>query len=197
MTAVAKYQDVSVIILTGGQSKRMGTDKGRLEVSESTFFNHVLKLAQQISNQIFISVGIHNQEHYQNTNAMVVTDVVSNKGPMGGITSILPHITTHWLFVVSVDTPRVTGNMFRKLWDFKGGYEAVTFSSDNKIHPLIGLYSSNTFTSWNNAFDKDELKITSLVKSFNINVIDADNETAKRLRNINTPQEYKELLESV
>ena len=197
MYSKAKYQDASFIILTGGESKRMGTDKGILEVSNTTFFNQVLKVAHQLSNQVFVSVGNHNQNQYQNSDAIVVTDVVSNKGPMGGIISVLPRITLEWFFIVSVDTPMVTEEMLQELWDTKEGYDAVVFSSDNRIHPLVGLYSRKSQTDWNDAFAKGKLKMTSLVKSFNINVIEVNNDVARRLKNINTPHEYQELIASI
>ena len=197
MHSNAKYQDASFIILTGGESRRMGTDKGVLEVSNTTFFNQVLKVANQLSNQVFVSVGNHNQEHYQNTEAIVVPDVVSKKGPMGGIVSVLPQITHNWFFVVSVDTPMVTVDMLEELWNNKESYDSVVFSSNHRIHPLIGLYKISTLSDWNDAFIKGKLKITFLVKSFNINVIEASKEVKMRLKNINTPYEYQELIESI
>jgi molybdopterin-guanine dinucleotide biosynthesis protein A len=196
MATIPTFKDASFIILTGGQSKRMGMDKGSLAVSETTFFKQVLKMAQTITNHVFVSVGNHNQEYYQNTEAMVISDKVSNKGPMGGIVTVLPQITNNWFFVVSVDTPMVTTEMFLELWKNKDEHDAVVFSSEDRIHPLIGLYNSNTKSGWYDAFLADKLKITSLVKSFNINVIETHREQEKRLKNINTPQEYHELIES-
>ena len=194
MTNPGTYKDLTIVILAGGRSTRMGADKGLLEYKKSYFVKEVLDLANSLTPNVIVSVGEHNQGFYATQNIPFILDTVLDKGPVGGIASVLPHIKTNWFFVVSVDTPLVDERTIAELWNNKKGFEAVVFSSDNRIHPLVGLYHLLTKSKWLNAFDNDELKVSKLVEQFNLNKIVPNQEITDRLKNINTPEEYQELI---
>ena len=191
MQSPIPYNDVTFVLLAGGRSQRMGTDKGMLPLNKTTFSEQLITVAKNLTSRIVVSVGGHNASSYPNL--MAIEDIHSEKGPMGGIISVLPHIKTNWFFLVSVDAPLVSTSVLSELWDNKDGYEAIVFGDNNRFHPLIGLYNINTKNNWEEAFNKGNLKVTSLVKGFNLRVIDARKETISLLKNINTPMEYKEL----
>jgi len=194
MNHSSTYQGLTMVLLAGGQSTRMGTDKGFLILNHSSFSNQLVQLGNIISNQVFVSVGSHNRELYKELDVVTVLDVKPEKGPMGGIISVLPLIKTKWFMVVSVDTPLVTKEIISELWGNKTGFEAVVFESKNRIHPLVGLYQTNSKAVWQKAFTENKLKVTTLVESLNVNKVAATKKTIEQLKNINTPKEYEELI---
>ena len=185
------YTDVTFVLLAGGQSKRMGSDKGLLTLENTTFSHKLLELAKEITPNVIVSVGAHNKDLYPTTRT--VEDTIKNLGPIGGITSVLPFIKTDWFFLVSVDTPLVNKVLLNTLWVNKRGHEAIVFGTDSNIHPLTGLYHMSKIKKWTKALDNRDLKVTRVVKGFNIKIIEASNDINKLLKNINTPKEYKEL----
>lgn len=194
MSHSSTYKELTIVILAGGQSSRMGTDKGLLALNNSSFGERLISMATNLTSKVIISVGKHNQEEYKNTAAKLVLDDVDEKGPMGGIVSVISKLETNWFLVISVDTPLIAEEMIAELWNNKSGYDAVVFGMGKRIHPLVGLYNRCTKPLWENAFTSNELKVTTLVNQFKLKVIEADRETSVNLKNINTPKEYQELI---
>ena len=194
MSVSITYRNLTIVILAGGQSTRMGIDKGLLAFRNGNFSEQLITLATSLTSNVIVSVGKHNQEVYKNKGAITVLDEVDAKGPMGGIASVISNIETNWFFVISVDTPLVTEEMIAELWNNKTGFDSVVYSTDNRIHPLVGLYNRSTKPLWENAFEFNKLKVTALVNQFKLKVIEANSEIKENLKNINTPKEYEELI---
>ena len=186
--------DCSVVVMSGGQSRRMGDEKGLLAMNGNTFVQKALNLAHQISNHVFLSVGIHNHEKFQNLEATVIPDIENNFGPLGGIVSVLPHIQTSWFQLISVDAPQFSLENFEKLYASKAHFDGVVYENDGKIHPLLGLYNIHTKEQWNAAFSSEKKKITNVLDELNINYLQAEQEQIRGLQNINTPEEYQLLI---
>ncbi|UTW66544.1 molybdenum cofactor guanylyltransferase [bacterium SCSIO 12643] len=189
-------QDVSIVILAGGKSSRMGEDKGLLNMHGRSFIDQLMHTLKSVSSQIWISVAKHNRVNYKKYASQLVIDEYVDLGPLGGITSVLDHIQTDWFYVISVDAPLVTEEVLKMLWNTKEGYEAVVFETEGKIHPLIALYHKSTKQTWRLALNENRLKITELVYQMKYKTVVANAEQTKQLRNINTPKDYKEVLRS-
>ncbi|MGB0806993.1 MAG: molybdenum cofactor guanylyltransferase [Salibacteraceae bacterium] len=191
MNAKPPYHDLSVIILSGGRSKRMGQDKGLLKGKEIRFVDQAIMTARSVSSHIFVSVGAHNKLFYNNLSEKVIVDVKDDLGPLGGIVSVLNHVHTPWFLVLSVDAPFVSTSSIQELWDNKQKAEGIVFESKGRIHPLIGLYNLKTKSKWQAAMSNNKLKITQIVESFHLQKLEAENNHVSHLKNINTPLEYK------
>ncbi len=184
------------VILTGGKSSRMGTDKGLLELSGEKFIDKVLKIVTSFSENILISVGGHNLSGYEGLGYRIIMDEQENKGPIAGIISALHHVSSDWFFVISVDSPFITEELILQLWNNKGGYEAILFSENNKKHPLVALYQVSSKDKWENSLLTSELKVLQVVDSLKCKILPLDPEKAEQLANINTNEEYKSLINS-
>ena len=185
------YNEVTFVLLAGGKSTRMGSDKGKLVYNQTSFSDQLITIAKELTSKVLISVGKHNADSY--SDLIAIEDTHSEKGPIGGVVSVIPHIQTNWFFIVSVDTPLISKTLLHELWRNKEGYEAVVYNVSGRIHPLVGLYNTSTRNGWVNAFKLEKLKVTELVRSFNLKMIEASPDVVPLLKNINTPEEYKEL----
>lgn len=186
--------DTSILILAGGKSSRMGTDKGFLELLDQTFVGQLVNESKRVSNNIYISVGKHNINEYQKYQELLIQDHQDGNGPIGGIVSALDNIKTKWFFILSVDTPLVNSELLESLWVNKITYEAVVYELNSQIQPLVGLYHKTTESKWKKAFNDKKFRITSVVNSMNIKRLNANEREIELLKNINTPEEYRELL---
>lgn len=89
----------SMLVLCGGQSRRMGRDKALLELDGLTLLERCKNLGAELgATQILIS---RNQPGF-------ITDLVQDAGPMAGIAAALPHCNSHWLLVLPIDMPLLT-----------------------------------------------------------------------------------------
>ena len=191
------YRDSTTIILSGGKSSRMGMDKGTLMLKEQQFVEYILEVAKRMSPQVILSVGKHNKESYNHHNIPIIEDQVDEKGPIGGIVSVLGHVQTSWFFLLSIDTPLVKAEMFSELWNVKEGCDAVVFEDQMRVQPLLGLYHQKTKVEWIEALNSSRLKVSQLVQSFHLRKVSLSDQWKEMIQNVNTQQEYTKLINNI
>lgn len=128
---------ITAIILTGGKSSRMGTDKALLELDGKTLLSHAVDLCSKFCDEILISSDA--EEHRVGSHRLVA-DEVKDCGPMGGIYSCLKESANEWNFVLSVDSPFVTKDFVEFIKGEARNFDAVVPLHDGKKEPLIGFY---------------------------------------------------------
>ncbi len=94
----SKLPEISVLVLCGGQSSRMGCDKALLEIAGETLLERTIRLGWQLdAAEVLVS---RNAPGF-------IQDQVSNAGPMAGIAAALPYCHSRWLLVLPVDMPQL------------------------------------------------------------------------------------------
>ena len=193
MSITLPISDLSIIILAGGKSSRMGANKALLKLNSDTFIDRVIKVSKTLTNKVFISMADESQ--LINTEIPVVYDVCKNKGPIGGVTSVLPYIKTPWFMVLSVDSPMISIDSLLHLWYSKSNYEIVLYQVNSQKHPLLALYKIETKQKWDDALLSNQLKIMEIVNTSKKIIIEASKKQEISLKNINTIEEYQSLIQ--
>jgi molybdopterin-guanine dinucleotide biosynthesis protein A len=128
---------IAGFILTGGQSRRMGTDKSRLMLGGRSFLEHI---AGQLSLLTSCVTVVGNDTEAQ-LKIPTVPDVYPQWGALGGVHAALAACSAVWALIVACDFPFVTGELFARLASFREGAEAVApIQSDGIPQPLCALY---------------------------------------------------------
>lgn len=182
--------DVSVLLLAGGNSTRMGSDKGLLPIEDATFVERLVAVSQQVSSHVFLSVGAHNASQYAHIQVPQIVDVKANLGPITGIVSAIPHISTPWVYVLSVDAPFITTSALHHLWNQKQDTDGAVFASGDDIHPLIGVYHHRALAQYQQAFDAGNRKLRAAVATMNIVKVPVPKNQLHVVKNINTKEDY-------
>ena len=84
---------ITGIILSGGQSTRMGTDKALLQINEKTLLENAIEICKPVCKEILISSN--NPEH-EKFGYKIIPDEIKNCGPLGGIYTCLKNSNTEW-----------------------------------------------------------------------------------------------------
>ncbi|KAF0091114.1 MAG: molybdopterin-guanine dinucleotide biosynthesis protein A [Fusobacteria bacterium] len=134
-------KEITAIILAGGKSKRMGSDKSLLKLGGKTLIEHVVDAVRPYVNSVLIVTNNEEKYHFIN-NVSYVPDIEENQGPFIGLISGIKSIDTKWCFVTSCDMPLLDGGIIDFLWKRKNGY-IVSPVSINGYEPLISLYSKD------------------------------------------------------
>jgi molybdopterin-guanine dinucleotide biosynthesis protein A len=95
---------VTVFILAGGRSTRMGSDKALLPWRGTTLLEHALATGRQIAEAVKV---IGPRARYAKFHPQVVEDEFANSGPLAGIHAALGATDSDCNVVLSVDTPLV------------------------------------------------------------------------------------------
>ena len=103
---------ITAFILAGGKSQRMGTDKGLLPLAGKPFVSHICEAVKSIVGENIVIVS--SNADYDFLGYKRIEDLVSDKGPVGGIYTALQYSRAKLNFILSVDAPLVSAELL--LW---------------------------------------------------------------------------------
>ncbi|MCI9361668.1 MAG: molybdopterin-guanine dinucleotide biosynthesis protein B [Hungatella sp.] len=133
-------QHMSMVVLAGGRSSRMGTDKADLRLEDKTFLQHQISKGEALGIEDIVVSGYRGEL----CGKQVVFDRYPNKGPLGGLEAALRRVKHRACLVLSVDVPLISVEELRRLIGCSreaGGEAQVTvLRHGRQIEPLIGVY---------------------------------------------------------
>ena len=195
--------NTSAIILTGGQSQRMGTDKALLRISDQTFLSLIAHKLASLTDDIVIA-GTY-REGYAEAIAPLpvrfVPDSFENRGPLGGLHAGLQTMRHPVGIVVACDMPLINIELLRRMVERLdiGTGDAVVPQDEKGWHPLHAIYRKRCVTPIEHLVRAGDLRVQNLIKHLNVQAI-TQNEMAQfdphglSLKNLNTPDEVAALL---
>ena len=125
---------ISLLIIAGGKSSRLGSDKRFVEVGGVGLLENILRKTQASDfAEIFLCV----EEKLpaikflaEKFAAKILVDKIKNSGPLAGITNGLAQINSDWALVISADMPFFNFEILQPLTE--------KFSSTQAIIPVVG-----------------------------------------------------------
>lgn len=184
-------KNITGIVLAGGKSSRMGTDKGIIDLNGKKIIQHVLDALIPVVDDIII---IANNNHYNSFGYPVYADIITNCGPMGGIYTGLVNSPTMNNVILSCDIPFITSEMLSILIDQskEQDYEITIPIHDGKFEPLCAVYSKKCMNRFKNLLENKILKMGNALNYFVTQPILLSNskEIEKNFINMNTPQDF-------
>lgn len=129
--------DISGIVLAGGFSRRMGTDKAELKLGELTLLELQVRKLRQIGIADIMVSGC--RKPVEGTRA--IEDIYPHKGPMSGIHACLKAAKTEACLVVSVDVPLFPAEWLEKLVQAYDG-SVTMLCRGNEMEPLLAVYDT-------------------------------------------------------
>jgi len=185
--------EVTGIILAGGQSKRMGTNKAFVRLNEKPLIDYSLDILREVTPHIILSVG---SEPFRYKNLPVVKDVYPGCGPMGGIYSALRYSNTDLNLVLSCDLPFVPADLLKFLTEEARNDDAdVTLPVDEHGYwqTLCAVYRKSILPKMEEAVIQKNLKLKMIVSNVKSRIIPVG-KTHKYYQsdaflNMNTPED--------
>jgi molybdenum cofactor guanylyltransferase len=184
---------ITAIILAGGKSQRMGTDKGLLNLNGKTFVKHICEALQPVvgTNIVIIS----SSKEYDTLGFTRVEDIIENKGPVGGLYTALAASKTKVNLVLSVDVPNVSTELLKWLiQNHDETYMVTQTKSGDKTSPLIGVYDRSMRIVFGEHMAGNQLKLRKVIEDVKHQTIEIPEKWNNQVQNINTPEEYQNLI---
>jgi len=130
---------LTAVLFAGGLSRRMGTDKATLTVAGEPLWAKQLKLLRELQPQ-FLCVSARERPAWCPAEIEVVLDTPRSRGPLSGLTAVLPRFQTTHLLALAIDLPQMTPGMLRKLLAMAQPGCGVIPINDNYFEPLCAIY---------------------------------------------------------
>lgn len=189
--------EYSFLLLAGGKSSRMGTDKGKLCYKGSTFAETQLQKARAVGlGQCFFSgkgEGI--------TEAVTVQDQYPECGPMGGIHACLQKMTTPYFLMLTVDVPQLPQEVLtallqehRRLLEEGERCHALILRHNGREEPLIGVFAADLLPLIERNLMAGKYSLYTVLNEVGYRVLDLPLEDWQA-ESINTPAAYEALLQ--
>ena len=184
-------ETLTVFILCGGKSSRMQSEKGLVLFQNKPFVEHIIQAVLPVSDNIKL---ITNTSDYDYLSYIKIPDIITDKGPLGGIYTALTHSETEFNLILSCDIPLISTELLSELISKHNEEAEITvFASESRMHPLIGIYSKKVLPVVKSAIDNNELKMMDLVASVPHQIIKIDESENFHLTNINSADELNDL----
>jgi molybdopterin-guanine dinucleotide biosynthesis protein A len=199
---------LSGIILAGGQSRRMGTDKAFLPVGGRLLIERVLDVVASLSDDIVIVTN--SPERYAAFGARLVADVFPGTGALGGIYTGLQASRHAYGLVVACDMPFLNRELLRYMAGLADEFDAVvpalgTASPDPSsvhtarkwdLHPLHAIYAKTCLAPIERALQRGDLRTIAFLSEVRVRYIGSTeverfDPQRRSFFNANTPEELE------
>lgn len=161
---------MTAIILAGGESSRMGTDKAFLKIGNQHLIKKEIWLLRKIFEKIIIVTNsLPKYRRYKGIK--IIPDIIPHRGPLGGIYSGLVASSSTYNFVVACDMPFINESLIRYMIKNKDDYDVLIPKIDKKFHPLFGIYSKDCISVIEKKLKQKNLHVSSIFQKLKTNFI--------------------------
>lgn len=182
-------KDITGIILAGGKSSRMGTDKGFILLNNTPFIQYSIDALKPLVSKIII---VSNDIKYDVFGLMRVNDITKNAGPVAGICSGLEASSTPYNLILSCDIPLINSEILKQLIDaIDDTSEIIQIESHGKSMPLIAIYKKQVTPTFNKLLQANERRLRIAIQSCKYKNIVLKKEHEFTTMNVNTQTELK------
>lgn len=160
---MSSSKNITGVILAGGKSSRMGTDKGLLELNGKKIIEHIISAIQPVVDEIII---ISNTDNYDYLGLKVYSDIIKDRGPLSGIHSALSYSTNDMNLIVSCDMPFISSELLSYIVANAFDCEIAVPMYNGYAEPLCAVYSKKCIERFETLIAKNELKMRDVFHHF-------------------------------
>ncbi|MBN1459019.1 MAG: molybdenum cofactor guanylyltransferase [Armatimonadetes bacterium] len=166
---------ISSVILAGGMSARLGTNKALQVINGRSLIQWVADCLASVSTEIIIATA--DDKSITCTSPVPITavaDVLPGKGPLAGIHVGLMASSSPCAIVVGCDMPFLSGPLLQHMHRLCAGHDAVVAAIDNKIEPLCAVYSKSCLASIEVLLEKSSFGVRELFDLVRVRYVGED-----------------------
>ena len=172
---------INAYILTGGQSRRLKTDKSLVQLNGQTLTKIVHQKLILILDNVYI-VGKENRFPGYN----FIPDIKPVQCPLNGIVTALEHTQNDWIFIIACDLPLVKIISIYSLYNkIKSTAKVVLPIVGYNLQPLCAFYHKSILKDFNNAIDKGKYSLIKLLDQVEATKVIIPSEDEVQFLNIN------------
>ena len=184
-------QNITGIVLSGGKSSRMQTDKGFVSYKGKLLVEYALDLLKPLCSEILISA---NRNEYERFGYPIIKDLIYNIGPLGGIYSAIQKSSNDLNIFMACDVVGIDHVLLQKMVNASAGKKIVCLQkTDKHIEPFPVLLNKSIQPEIESQIETGDFKLRNLIQMF-LNGNSSQTECIKiknPLLNLNTLEDLK------
>jgi molybdopterin-guanine dinucleotide biosynthesis protein A len=187
---------VTGIVLAGGLSSRMGSDKSLMKLNGKSLIEYSIEALLPICSKVVIS---SNNLIYNFTGCEVWPDELFDGAPIIGIYSCLKRSETDLNIILSCDMPLMSTSMLRYLLEKSADYTiTVPIHENGQIEPLCGIYKKTSLEILKEFIDSRNYRLNECIRAASHQLIPVDSQipccSPNVFINVNTLADFNNLL---
>ncbi len=135
--------NVSIVIQAGGQSSRMGEDKGLVDLCGKPMIQNIIDRLYPFADEMIITTN--RSEKYKQFGLQIFEDIYKDYGALAGLHTALSSARNEMVFVIACDLPFVNTNLFKfmkNLFEAKA-VDIVIPRTEKGYEPFYAIYKKN------------------------------------------------------
>jgi molybdopterin-guanine dinucleotide biosynthesis protein A len=183
-----KLEILRGVVLSGGQSRRMGRDKARLNHKGVTFLENSINLIKKVTDSVVVSGREDQLAGLSLEGIILVEDIIPGIGPLGGIYSAMTIPAERYL-IAAVDMPFISPELLGQMVASKGNAVAC---HNGRLQPVCCLLERQLVPLMDEQINRGDFSIMSLLRRIKFSTIEAG--SAEEVRDIDTPEDKNKYL---
>ena len=153
------------VVLCGGQSSRMGSDKGLLKQADKTWVQLGIDKLNHLKIPVIISVNKHQYLPYSsaapNETLIIDNELLQLRGPLRGVLSSHLKYPAEDLLILACDMPLIDIDLIKRLLEkekTETNSDAFIYSNEGHLEPLPGIYKAKGLAHIHHLYATDQLR---------------------------------------
>ena len=183
---------IATLILAGGKSSRMGTDKALVNYQGKPMLQRVYQVAAECTEQVYILTPW--AERYQNIlplDCNYLIETQPGKGPVNGLSEGLEQISADWILLLACDLPLLDAEIIKtwidKLPQISTSTLALVPQRSDIWEPMCGFYRKEIKTELDSFLKSRKRSFQELLLGIEVEVLEVDEKVDLMLLNCNYP----------
>ena len=188
--------NLSAVIQAGGNSSRMGHDKGLVKLAGKPMAQHVLDQVKNLAEETLITTN--NQAEYAQFGVKMVADETPGAGALPGLLTALRAAKGKHVLLVAVDMPFIAKDVLEHLLSLKDKANVIVPRWADRFQPMQAVYEREVVLSAvSTALSQNKKRMISFYDNITLHTVSEAtirqlDPTERTFFNVNTPEELAE-----
>ena len=199
---MSRSQNLGAIILCGGKSSRMGKPKHLLPFGNETVLERVIRIVSEVAAKIVVVAAADQPLPDLSNDVEIVRDEDEYQGPLAGLMMGLEALpeTVEFAYLTGCDVPLLRAEFIEAIFQKISDRQVAVPHDEHYVHPLAGIYRKDVLPLAKSLYASGERRPRELIKNCTAVAVYASqlrevDPHLYSLRNMNTPEDYKSLLD--
>lgn len=179
------------VVLAGGRSRRMGTDKASLVLAGETLLEHAVGVLHEVFTDVVV-LARPGAELTLPAGATRLDDPSPDRGPAAAIYHAVKALKRP-VVVIAVDMPDVDATIVRWLVDQSAGARAGMAHTGDRSHPTLAVYTVDAVSQ--SETPPDDTSLTRWAHQIGLETWNVPPSLCGQTLNINTPEEAARVIQ--
>lgn len=184
------------VILSGGRNSRMGENKAFIRIEGEQLIDRTVRLFRAVFQEVIIVTA--SPLDYLDQQATIVTDILPEKGALGGLYTGLFFALYEHVFVAACDMPFLNRAFLEHMIRQTAGYDIVVPAPTDGLQPLHAVYARRCLPVIRSLLDRNRLQIKELYPAHRLlkippEVLRSFDPEGRMFLNVNTPEDLRNL----